>query len=80
MLHHHCRCNLPVHHNFCELELSPFVGVTFCGLKSGSHYSEICLKLNLLGTNFFVQNRQVFDLYRLNLKRFPTMGRYLKFV
>ena len=36
-------------------------------------------KPNLLGTNFCVQNREVFSLYRLNQQRYPTLGLSLKF-
>jgi hypothetical protein len=35
-------------------------------------------KPNLLGTNFCVQNREVFSLYRLNQQRYPTLGLSLK--
>ena len=35
---------------------------------------------NLLGTNFYAKNRQVFGLYRLNQQRFPTLGLYSKLV
>jgi hypothetical protein len=34
---------------------------------------------NLFGTNFYVWNRQVFGLYRLNYQIYPTFGIYLKF-
>jgi hypothetical protein len=34
---------------------------------------------NLLGANFYVWNRQVFGLYRLNYKIYHTFGIYLKF-
>jgi len=43
---------------------------------------ETCLNLskpNLLGTNFCVQNRHVFGLYRINLQNFSTFGLYQKF-
>ena len=36
-------------------------------------------KQNLLRTNFCVQNRQVFDIYRLKKEIFLTLGLYLKF-
>jgi hypothetical protein len=44
-------------------------------------YSEACLnQSNICGINLCVQNRQVFCLYRLNKRRFHTLGPYLKLV
>ena len=40
------------------------------------HIQSNLYKLNLTGTNFCVGNRQVFELYRLYLLRFPTLRLY----
>jgi len=36
-------------------------------------------KLNIIETIFYICNRQVFCLYRLNKQRFPTLKFYFKF-
>jgi hypothetical protein len=36
--------------------------------------SENLSKLDILGTTFCGQNRQVFGIYMLNQQRFPTLG------
>jgi hypothetical protein len=44
------------------------------------YYSEACLNRTSIGPcSYYVRNRQVFDLYRLNQQKFPTLGLYLKF-
>ena len=40
-------------------------------------YSETCLKLNLLGTNFCVRNRHGFCFYMLNKPKYSALGFYL---
>ena len=42
-------------------------------------YNETCLNRPSSGTDFFVWNRQVFRLYRLNYVNFSTFRLYLKF-
>jgi len=42
------------------------------------YYSETCLNRTSIGP-YYVRNRQVFDLYRLNQQKIPTLGLYLKF-
>ena len=47
-------------------------------LRFGFHIQWNLSKSNLPETNFFVRNRQVSSLYRLNLERWPALELYLK--